>query len=1557
MNMRSKLAEEVINSKGNKKYAGGKSMGGLGRILAIAIFVILFLLTPSVYAIECFDSTTGEPVPGGCDVDPRITIQRELEPAPLMATAPLGAGESTRTQLNDMLDLNNPNFKFKEVGISGGSHWNYERGDMSVDIFLYNRRDYNENEKDRTVRIEIPKNAVLNSASFDLTKIEFTSNEEEWRGMIVDFSEGVDDDWNSPVGIGGVAGTGQLIETYEIPKGQIDSAVIRFHGKGSRSYPLRLEYGCGSWQEIGYNYVSGWGDYEIDLPNLCPYGEFDLKWTIIKDHYGESSFAEAEVVWNGTFGEEVFSLKVGDGAVELSRTDEQQLTTTNLVDSINENLPECDCTGCELTDDICSLPLNFHFNDSNWLTMDMKNIEMNYSVPLDAELANTWDCKAEETFEAGETTCVLANETTINSNPANPIGINGIKVPVDAAWCNVNKENQTLSGGTCQYNTEISTSGDITPITIYTDKNYNGMPVGKDEGDDEQDKGKTTVAGGIAYIKRAVELITMGKTDLSFSGTWSVNERDGWDCEACANQPFTVKDGENKSKTAFMSKPNTITKTPKTRLQDTTKKSNLSVQFAKQEFIINNTETLEFKGVYWSTTLDWGDCDNCEGNLNLSSEETITVTATWHGNALNATWSGWHQVENVEINLSKQQVQNTLVAKNKDTEITFINTSWSKEGPEGFNCTNCEGSINIAPSSDTLETASAGGDVLIDSMTEWKQDDTKQTVAGGFAYSRKDLSIYNNASISFTNVKVEDQELPSWECIDLEDQIDIEEKSWHNRSYTCNYTNVITKNESGWAQDTGRESNTSVQYVKEIISGENTDKLDYEGVQWSVNVPGEYETLETSGEFDIKAKEDWEKTATAKGNRIEQVESTWEEDTTHENTLSSQKLKKKVTLKNKDENIDFSNISWSSTCKDDAIACEGNKGKSREIPAQDNWTATIEMTEDRLEEGFMGWAENQVYSHTLGTQGIKRTMHVMNYDNITFTNVYWENTSTLDDFECIECIGRTDFPAEELKYLQLNATGDILEEDWSNWAQDNTSSTEAGGMAHIKKALNVYNNGSVDFQEVDIGTLQREGWWCQVFQPSINVGAEEWMNHSRVVACAKEAIVQKEVSNWESKSDVVRINSVVSVSKKVKINNTDDLVEFAPKITAQLPEALEGTILLVNGNDTTPLEIDNKTGVVEWDSPIMPREETTFELIYSAEGPKLEENTTLTSKGREYEYKRKLNVPNNYSSNSDIIIEINTSELDKWGQRKEELIRVDGKEVSTYEENGSTLTIVIPKDFTKEGILATLKHIIRAEAPKEHSFLVGMYDVIVDYTLPPKKREGGGGGGGSSSTTPTVIEEKEEALEEGESVPKKSAPTDEGEKYYPPTKEKTPEPVVERVEPSEEEGIPLFQSIRDAVKDAPTALVTMLGSKSALTMLLGASILAALSVLYIYRHDMPALKLPKLGNREEKPVTQDPTPNTQHPPVEEPKVKISTRQEAILGSLHPKAREILETVVEKVNENPRDETSQAKVYHTTGIPTTSISRWVSVLEQRGLIETYKIGKLRRIKLTEKFMKD
>jgi uncharacterized membrane protein len=77
------------------------------------------------------------------------------------------------------------------------------------------------------------------------------------------------------------------------------------------------------------------------------------------------------------------------------------------------------------------------------------------------------------------------------------------------------------------------------------------------------------------------------------------------------------------------------------------------------------------------------------------------------------------------------------------------------------------------------------------------------------------------------------------------------------------------------------------------------------------------------------------------------------------------------------------------------------------------------------------------------------------------------------------------------------------------------------------------------------------------------------------------------------------------------------------------------------------------------------------------------------------------------------------------------------------------------------------------------------------------------------------------------------------------------------------------------------------------------------------------------------------------------KVKLNKRMEDIIKTLNERERKIVNFLLSE-----KEEASQAKIYHSLEIPKASLSRAISSLERRKIVKTKKIGKLKKIKLSE-----
>ena len=83
---------------------------------------------------------------------------------------------------------------------------------------------------------------------------------------------------------------------------------------------------------------------------------------------------------------------------------------------------------------------------------------------------------------------------------------------------------------------------------------------------------------------------------------------------------------------------------------------------------------------------------------------------------------------------------------------------------------------------------------------------------------------------------------------------------------------------------------------------------------------------------------------------------------------------------------------------------------------------------------------------------------------------------------------------------------------------------------------------------------------------------------------------------------------------------------------------------------------------------------------------------------------------------------------------------------------------------------------------------------------------------------------------------------------------------------------------------------------------------------------------------------------------EEPKKGPSKRQEDILSTLSDREKKIVNHLLSHKNES-----SQSKIRHGTGIPKTSLTRIFQSLERKKVISIQKFGKLKKVKLTAWFL--
>ena len=233
---------------------------------------------------------------------------------------------------------------------------------------------------------------------------------------------------------------------------------------------------------------------------------------------------------------------------------------------------------------------------------------------------------------------------------------------------------------------------------------------------------------------------------------------------------------------------------------------------------------------------------------------------------------------------------------------------------------NCTQYVFVPASSKVNATAKYKGDCVNETAEEWIQDSSKQTVAGGYAYIKGKLKLCNNASTTFTSVLYNNSLNETvcrdgWFCEVLEGTLDLSPGcSLTDYVVFSNKSNVITKSEGAWNQNTSVISSLLEQYVYKRVYGTNTDPLvSYSNVYWEIT-PVKWDCIVCSGYFDVSASGSWEANASAKGDNLDEKEAEdWVQDTYKATVAGGYAyIKGKVAAIN-NAGVDFTNIYFDSS--------------------------------------------------------------------------------------------------------------------------------------------------------------------------------------------------------------------------------------------------------------------------------------------------------------------------------------------------------------------------------------------------------------------------------------------------------------------------------------------------------------------------------------------------------------------------------------------------------------------------------------------------------------------
>jgi uncharacterized membrane protein len=332
-------------------------------------------------------------------------------------------------------------------------------------------------------------------------------------------------------------------------------------------------------------------------------------------------------------------------------------------------------------------------------------------------------------------------------------------------------------------------------------------------------------------------------------------------------------------------------------------------------------------------------------------------------------------------------------------------------------------------------------------------------------------------------------------------------------------------------------------------------------------------------------------------------------------------------------------------------------------------------------------------------------------------------------------------------------------------------------------------------------------------------------------------------------------------------------------------------------NTTQVLDSNNESinltidaGFVKWNA----NSSSNYTLSFKALGPyyTYQDNQSIL-KNTIYIYSANISFSNNYSDNLTIQSNISLNNLVNWDRRDNVSVTIDNQEIN-YSISGEFLIVNITSVNSTLQILYTLIPLKSGGVEAPRSF-------------------GGGGGGSFSSPKQEKVEEQdseEETFIEEELIP---------------VSIETPKQTNEQI------------TIQTPKATGYLNLVSLSSKKSRIIIALACGILLALAIGTRIQSFKPTVPV-KIPTKPVKPK-----------PIQQEEPKLNLHMQTILKGLSAREQEILKTLMDYDGH-----TTQARIYHATGIPTTSLSRWMDSLERRGLVESSRRGKLRDLNVTKKF---
>ncbi len=410
-----------------------------------------------------------------------------------------------------------------------------------------------------------------------------------------------------------------------------------------------------------------------------------------------------------------------------------------------------------------------------------------------------------------------------------------------------------------------------------------------------------------------------------------------------------------------------------------------------------------------------------------------------------------------------------------------------------------------------------------------------------------------------------------------------------------------------------------------------------------------------------------------------------------------------------------------------------------------------------------------------------------------------------------------------------------------------------------------------------------------------NITGADLNSTIKIWSDSHDVLLKVEQTNATVSGDSVIVGNNLTIQKNVTVNGNGNLT-----VKSELANSIENTTQVSDSNNKS-VNITIDAGFVKWNA----NASLNYTVAFETTGPyySYQDNQSVQKNDVTYAYSANISFPNSSNYSDNLTIQSNTSllKLTEWGRRDIVVVTIDGNEVN-YSLSEEFLVLNLTSNSNQSlQILYTVLPLRNddVEAPRNY-----------------------GGGGGGSFSSPN--KKKEGATERG-------------------GKEKSINLKEELVLVSIE--TPEVQNEVTTQTSKATGYMSMISLKAkttriVLALLCGIFLALAIGTRIQGFKTLVPVKIPAKPVVKVKQIQQA---------VQQEKPKLNLHIQTILKGLGNREQEILKTLMDYDGH-----TTQARIYHATGIPTTSLSRWMDSLERRGLVESTRRGKLRDLNVTKKF---